>query len=91
MRKRHIAIGFSIIAVGLILLITPVSPPHREWDTITVDMGPIYRWLVGIPLILVGIPIATAGFVKRIGKMTLVITNVLLISVWFLFILSRGS
>lgn len=68
MRKRHIAVGFSIIIVGLILFITPVSLPHKEGEPITVDMTPIYKGLVGIPLILVGITIATAGFVKRIRK-----------------------
>ncbi len=91
MRKRHAVVGFSMIAIGLVLFITPVSPPHREWEPITVDMAPIYKGLVGIPLILVGITFAVAGFVKRMGKMTLVIANVLLISVWFLFVVSRGS
>ena len=92
MRKRHTVVGFSVIAIGLILFITPVSPPHREWENPqNPDMSPIYKWLVGIPLILVGIPFAIAGFVKRIGKMTITITTVLLISVWFLIVVSRGS
>ena len=91
MRKKHLVVGFSMIAIGLILFVTPVSPPHREWEPINVDMTPIYKWLVGIPLILVGTPFAVAGFVKRMGKMTITITNVLLVSVWFLLVVSRGS
>lgn len=59
MRKRHIIVGFSMVVVGLILFITPVSPPHREWEPINVDMAPIYKGLVGIPLILVGINVCT--------------------------------
>ena len=80
-----------MIVVGLVFFLTPVSSPHIEGEPITLDMAPIYKGLVGIPLVLVGIPFAIAGFIKRIGKMTIIITTVLLISVWFLFIVSRGS
>ena len=92
MRKKHLVVGFSMIAIGLVLVVTLVSSPYRHWESPqNPDMAPIYKWLFGIPLILAGIPFVTAGFVKRIGKMTLVITTVLLFSVWYLFVVSRGS
>jgi len=89
MRKRHIVVGFSMIVIGSILFLTSVSLPHKPETIDGPDMAPIYKWLVGIPLVLVGIPFATAGFVKRIGKMTITIIVVLLISVWFLLVISK--
>jgi hypothetical protein len=43
-----------------------------------------------VPLILAGLPLSAAGFIKNIGKRSIVITIVVLICVWFLFV-SRGS
>jgi hypothetical protein len=80
-----------MITAGLILFFISVSPPHKDGEAISLDMAPIFKWLIGVPLILAGLPLSTAGFIKNIGKRSIAITVVVLICVWFLFVVSRGS
>lgn len=79
-----------MIAAGLILFFMSGSPPHKAGEVISLAMSPIFKWLIGVPLILAGLPLSAAGFIKNIGKRSIVITIVVLICVWFLFV-SRGS
>ena len=77
-------IGFFMIAAGLVLFFTSNSLPHKA-EVTSLEMVPILKWLIGVPLILAGLPLSAAGFLKNIGKRTIVITVVALIFAWFLF------
>ncbi|MGQ0794650.1 MAG: hypothetical protein ACT4N5_00495 [Nitrosopumilaceae archaeon] len=83
--------GIFMIAAGLVLFFTSNSLPHKDDEVTSLDIAPIFKWLVGVPLILAGLPLSAAGFLKNIGKRAIVITVVVLISVWFLFVVSRGA